>query len=173
MEGALELRPQLAAADPSLPRLLEQSRHELGGSDALPPAPPFDASWAKGSGWARDPALEAALEAAGLDAEGGTVERRDASELTWGEFKATFRGEKEGTVGRPLLLTNATAGWAAHGAAWEKPELLRRYGGVSAAVRQFSMLAGRSKSSAEPPCHAKGGSGAQSTGLACPCNIYP
>ena len=135
VEGALELRPQLAAADPSLPRLLEQSRHELGGSDALPPAPPFDASWAKGSGWARDPALEAALEAAGLDAEGGTVERRDASELTWGEFKATFRGEKEGTVGRPLLLTNATAGWAAHGAAWEKPELLRRYGGVSAAVR--------------------------------------
>ena len=138
LHEALELRPQLTKADPMLPRLLAEAESELGGRRE---APVFDADWAEGSSWAEDPEFASIVEAAaGISAGAGTgtVERREVGSLGWVEFRDRYRGsgdEAGGGVGRPVLLTNATAGWGAHGPAWDKQRLLRRYGGVTAAIR--------------------------------------
>lgn len=132
---ALALRPTLTKQDPALQRLLAQAQAaELEGQRK---APKYDAGWAEGTSWAEDPEFAATLAAAGIVAGDGTgtVERREVGSLEWAEFRDRYRGDRDGTVGRPVLLGNVTVGWGAHGKLWDKPSLLERFGGVSAAVR--------------------------------------
>eukprot|EP01043_Picozoa_sp_COSAG02_P051735 COSAG02_NODE_5482_length_4289_cov_28.142434_5_plen_286_part_00 len=130
LEAALKARPQLAKSDPMLPRLLAEAQSEVGGRRK---APKFDADWAKAHDWTDDPEFARELEAvAGITADenSGTVERREIGSLDWTEFREYYRGSSEasGDVGRPVLLMNATAAWTAHGPAWDKHQLLRKYG---------------------------------------------
>lgn len=130
LETALKARPQLARSDPMLPRLLAEAQSEVGGRRK---APKYNADWAKAHDWTDDPEFARQLEAvAGITAgeNSGTVERREIGSLDWTEFREHYRGsgETSGDVGRPVLLMNATAAWTAHGPAWDKHQLLRRYG---------------------------------------------
>jgi tetratricopeptide (TPR) repeat protein len=130
VEAALKARPQLAKSDPMLPRLLAEAQSEVGGRRK---APKFNADWAEGHDWSEDPEFAMELEAvAGITAgeDSGTVERREVGLLDWTEFRDHYRGsgKASGDIGRPVLLMNATAGWTAHGPAWDKHQLLRRYG---------------------------------------------
>jgi hypothetical protein len=134
LKEALALRPHLAKQDPALQRLLAQAQVELQGHRK---APEYDAEWAEGTSWADDPEFAATLAAAGIVAGDGTgtVEWREEGLLEWAEFRDRFRGGRDGTVGRPVLLANATVGWGAHSRLWDKWSLLEKFGGVSAAVR--------------------------------------
>lgn len=130
LRAALQTRPELAKSDPMLSRLLTEAEAEVRGRRR---APTFDAAWAKGHNWMDDPEFASELEAVvGITAseDSGTVERREIGSLQWDEFRERYRGSGEagGSVGRPVLLTNATAGWSAHGPEWDKHRLLQRYG---------------------------------------------
>ena len=133
LQAALQARPQLAQSDPMLSRMLAEAQSEVGGRRK---APKFNADWAKGYEWVDDPEFAGQLEVvAGISAGAysGTVERREVDSLEWTEFREHYRGSggAGGSVGKPVLLVNATAGWGAHGPRWDKEQLLRRYGTLS------------------------------------------